>query len=76
MYQHLLKNLYEDLLTFDKEDCKKVRNLIKYLKENRGHPMKIILEKSYEYYEGYCFSKGIKPMTEWQFYVSKTELEW
>lgn len=76
MYQHLLKNLYEDLLTFDREDCRKVKDLIRHLKENKGQPIKMILEESYEFYRGYCYTKGIIPMTEWQYYLCKTELEW
>lgn len=76
MYQHLLKNLREDLLTFDKEDCKKVKDLIRNLKKNKGQPIKLIVESNYDYYLGYCYSKDIEPMTEWQFQLCKAELEW
>lgn len=76
MYQHLLRNLQEDLLTFDGEDCKKIKDLIRNLKENKGQPLKIILKETYEYYQGYCYSKNIEPLTEWQFQLCKTELEW
>lgn len=76
MYQHLLMNLKDDLKTFDREDCRKVRDLIRYFERNKGVPLKIILEKSYEYYEGYCKGKGLEVMTEWQFYLTRTELEW
>lgn len=76
MYQHLLKNLYEDLLTFDREDCRKVKDLISHLKKFKGQPIKMFLEKSYDYYLGYCYSKGIEPITEWQYALCKTELEW
>lgn len=76
MYKHLIKYLKDDLKTFDDEDCRKVRKLLEYLKEHKDIPLKMILTKTYEYYEGYCNGKGIRPMTEWQFLLCRTELEW
>lgn len=76
MYKHLLKNLYEDLLTFDKEDCRKVQQLIKHLRETKEVPLKIIEKKTYDFYLGWCYSKKIEPMTEWQFELCRAEMSW
>lgn len=75
MYKHLISYLKQDLETFDEEDCKKIRNLLKYLKQNEV-PLKLIKESTYDYYEGWCFGKDIIPMTEWQFDLCKAELTW
>lgn len=76
MYKHLMSYLEDDLKTFDAEDCRKVRKLIKYLENTKDVPLSIIKKQTYEYYEGYCKGKNVKPMTEWQFDLCKTEMEW
>lgn len=76
MYKHLISYLKDDLKTFDREDCKKVKQLIDYLKDIKDIPLKMIREKNYEYYCGYCKGRGVKSMTEWQFNLCRAEMEW
>ncbi len=76
MYNRLIRYLKDDLKTFDREDCAKVKLILAYLKNHKNIPLKIIKEKSFEYYQGYSLAQGIEPLDEWSFYLCKTELTW
>lgn len=76
MYNRLLDNLEDDLNTFDKQDKRQIRKIIKYIKKNKEIPLYIIKYKSYISYQDYCLENGLEILTEWQYDLCKTELSW